>query len=569
MRARDIGRRNRLATAVVTIGGLVAVWIIGTMFGAASQRQPIVSSSTTLPTTTTLSATTTSDPMPTTRINGILPDATLYSLIADDVFEDVNVVGVSAAIVIDLPNGMSWPIGITTFDTRLFRFPTPYLEDGLLVVSAGDWFIRVDLYDHVLQELGSGGGQLVVSSISARSVSGLPVLDLNPPFRFASDDEVPLQMMVQYSDFVVMRGCDEDLDAICNTTRAIQVVPSSALFAPTEEVPLPEPLFIESSAPRPARDPNYLDQGPLEPRGGHSVFWTGEEMLIWGGSRGDERDFLVDGALYNPETSTWRQLPPAPLQPEPTVAVWTGEQLIVVGTSGTVAYSIEHGWENLTTSPDLQIDAGADAVWDGGRMLLWSGEQMAALDPVADTWRSLSAPSGSTLRGLHADDGVVIAVGFNPAGCFPLDAYVLVGSEWEKLPEVDVGTPSRHGCVIPSTTALIGGRLIVWDTAANETRTMAYDFETERWSEVGANPLDGSESFPTPLVTESFVLAFDHDSMAAMFDPNEDSWRRLSSPGIGGPYSIWTGQEVLTWGAPCCYFDTDAWRWPLSDEFLP
>lgn len=555
--------------ALVTIGGVTAVGTVLTIFGAMSQDLPIVSSSTTLEESTTLLATNTSDLTPTTRINGVLPDGTPYSLSADEVFDDVTVVGISAAVMVDLADETSPVIGVTTFHRGEFQFPTPYVEGGLLVLEAGDWFVRVDVYDHILRELGSDAEQILAASISARSASGLPTLDLEPPLRFARDDEVPLQMMVQYRDFVVMRGCDEGLGAICNTTRAIQVVPSSVLFAPTEEVPLPVPLFVESSAPRPASDPYYLDKGPLDARGGHSVFWTGEELLVWGGFTGDQSAFLVDGALFDPETSVWRMLPQAPLQPEPTVAVWTGEQLIVVGTTSTVIYSNESGWRNMTTPPDLQIDVRAVAVWDITRMLVWSGEQMAAFDPVADTWSSLPAPSGSTLRTLHADDGVVIAVGFIQAGCFPLDAYVLNGSEWENLPEVDVGTRSRPGCVIPTTTALIGGRLIVWDTAASETRTMAFDFATERWSEVGPIPLDGSESFPQPLTTDSYVLAFDNDLMAALFEPNKDSWRLVSPPGLGGSWTVWTGQEVLTWGAPCCRVGTDAWRWQLSDELMP
>jgi hypothetical protein len=539
------------------------------MLGAVNQRQPIVSSSTTLAESTTFVATTTTDPTATTRITGVLPDGTTYSLSTDDVFEDVSIDGISAAVVIDLMDGTSPVIGITTFRRGGSQSPTPYFEGGLLVLEAGEWFVRVDLYDHVLQELGPDVEQILVSSISGYSVSGLPVLDLNLPFRFARDDEVPLQMMVQYPDFVVMRGCDERLGAICNATRAVQVVPSSALFAPTEEVPLPEPLYLESSAPRPASDLYFMDKGPLDVRGSHSLFWTGQELLVWGGSKGDERDFLVDGALFNPVTSTWRMLPPSPMSPQPTVAAWTGSELIVVGTTNAAAWD-ESGWRGLTVPDDLPIGSrAAVSGWDGERMLIWSGDKMAAYDPVTNTWSSLPAPSGSTLRALHANDGLVVALGFNQAECFPLEGYVLSGSDWEALPEVDVGTPSRHGCVIPSTTALIGDRLIVWDTAANETRTMAFDFASERWSEVGPNPLDGSESFPQPLTTDSFVLAFDNDSNAALYEPNKDLWRLVRTPGLGGPWTAWTGQEVLTWGAPCCRAGTDAWRWQLSDELAP
>ncbi len=446
---------------------------------------------------------------------------------------------------------------------------------GRLLLTTGEWFVEIDIYDEIQRELGPDAKTILVSSIAARALNGLPVLDLEAPFRFASDDEIPLQMMVKYQNFVVMRGCNEQLEAICSTTRAVQVVPSSALFAPADDVPLPDPLWVESSAPRPSGDPYYLDPGPLTVRGGHSVWWTGKEMLVWGGSTGDNVGFLVDGALFDPDTSTWRMLPPAPLDPQKTVAVWTGEELIVVGSLQAAAYRQEDGWRHLAT-PNLSIELGAVAVWDEDQMLLWTGEEMAAYDPIIDTWRSLPAPPPvGNLRALHADRGIVVAVGFREANCFPLDAYRLVEDAWEKLPEVDLGTSTRHGCAIPSTTALIGGRLIAWDTAANETRSMAHDFATRTWSEVDVLPLHGCESFPQPLTTDSWVLVFDTcDHNAALFDPAADTWQLVRPPGSVGP-TIWTGQEVLMWGAVCCYASgsplgrVDTWRWPLSQQVEP
>lgn len=224
-------------------------------------------------------------------------------------------------------------------------------------------------------------------------------------------------------------------------------------------------------------------------RGGHSLMWTGKEMLVWGGSTGDDVGFLVDGALFDPDTSTWRMLPPAPLDPQNTVAVWTGEELIVVGSRQAAAYREEDGWRELAL-PDFSIgpgpasvfsiELGAASVWDGDQLLIWSGEGMAAYDPITEVWQSLPAPPRpGNRRTLHADRGIVVAVGFREATCYPLDAYALAGTTWEKLPEVDLGTAAGHGCATPQTTALIGGRLIAWDTAANNTRTMAFDFATE------------------------------------------------------------------------------------------
>lgn len=572
-----------MLTVVVLFGACSST---GDNSPATVTRVGPITSTLTLPSVDSVSSTTaTSTTTQTGPIDGVLPDGTSYTLAAD-AFDDVSVVGISAAVVVDLADGRSPVIGVTTFRRGVEQFPT-VLEEGRLVLTTGGWVVEIDIYDEVQQDLGPDAETILVSSITARTVHGLPVLNLELPFRFASDYEIPLQMMVQYENFVVMRGCDEELGGICNATRSIQVVPSSALFAPVDDVPLPDPLWVESPAPRPAADPYFLDKGPLSVRGGHSVLWTGEEMLVWGGSTGDDVGFLVDGALFDPDTSTWRLLPPAPLDPQQTVAVWTGQELIVVGSREAATYRTEDGWRELAV-PDysivpgaasgFSIELGAASVWDGDQMLIWSGDDMAGYDPITEVWQSLPAPPRSgNGRTLHADEGIVVAVGFIEATCYPLDAYALGGTTWDKLPDVDLGTAAGHGCATPRTTALIGGRLIAWDTAATNTRAMAFDFATGQWSEIDPLPLHSCESFPEPLTTDSWVLVFDYcDQNAALFEPASSSWRLVHPPGGFGPGdTIWTGQEVLMWGAACCYGTgspigrIDAWRWPLMEQVEP
>ena len=149
----------------------------------------------------------------------------------------------------------------------------------------------------------------------------------------------------------------------------------------------------------------------------------------------------------------------------------------------------------------------------------------------------------------------------------------MMGDAWEPLPEVEVGSSTRHGCVIPETIALLDDRLFVWDTAAEETSTMAFDFATGSWTLIETLPLHGCESFPTPLTTESRLLVFDYcDSNAAVLDPATDRWTLVQPPGrVGNGDTVWTGTEVLMWGDSCCYGTNsplsrvDAWRWRPED----
>src|SRR5205814_1971812 len=60
-------------------------------------------------------------------------------------------------------------------------------------------------------------------------------------------------------------------------------------------------------------------------RDGHRAFWTGSEMIIWGGSDGTNP--LHTGARYNPNTDSWTPtgLTNVPLGRSDHAAVWTGD----------------------------------------------------------------------------------------------------------------------------------------------------------------------------------------------------------------------------------------------------
>lgn len=77
-----------------------------------------------------------------------------------------------------------------------------------------------------------------------------------------------------------------------------------------------------------------LPAGP-GPRTKHSAIWTGKEMMIWGGSRSAEDEFIADGGLYNPLTQTWRLLPAASGVPRGIdfpLLLWMGDRAIVGGS---------------------------------------------------------------------------------------------------------------------------------------------------------------------------------------------------------------------------------------------
>ncbi len=176
----------------------------------------------------------------------------------------------------------------------------------------------------------------------------------------------------------------------------------------------------EGAAYDPATDRlRPVPDAPVPLRWWHSAVWTGEEMIVWGGSddyeaegtRGCPSSFVDAGAAYDPESNRWRLLPPAPIEGRMLhEEVWTGEEMIVWGGSNGdcaanspiagAAYDPERDkWRTIRDAP-MSGRGYFDAVWTGTEMILWGGsiagrgvplDDGAAYDPRANAWRTLPA----------------------------------------------------------------------------------------------------------------------------------------------------------------------------------
>ena len=72
-------------------------------------------------------------------------------------------------------------------------------------------------------------------------------------------------------------------------------------------------------------------------RVGHSAIWTGTEMWIWGGTDGVVGD-TPTGGRYSPAADSWETTAtnyPVPAARHDHTAVWTGESMLVFGGSNT------------------------------------------------------------------------------------------------------------------------------------------------------------------------------------------------------------------------------------------
>lgn len=151
--------------------------------------------------------------------------------------------------------------------------------------------------------------------------------------------------------------------------------------------------------------------GAPSPRARHSAVWTGTQMIIWGGSSGND---VADGAAYEPTSDAWRPITSvgAPARRDQHSAVWTGTEMIIwggdeedlpvqAGTGGRYNPATDSWLPVSTAGAPSPRWGGQGAVWTGTCMLVWGGEfdissNVSALgdggryDPATDTWSPIA-----------------------------------------------------------------------------------------------------------------------------------------------------------------------------------
>ena len=273
-----------------------------------------------------------------------------------------------------------------------------------------------------------------------------------------------------------------------------------------------------------------LPAAPIAGRWGHVAVWTGQEMLVWGGSGGSPaipgatRE-LSDGAIYSPASDRWRPMPafPLPARAEPAV-VGGGDHLVVWGgdnrpqennRSDGAVYSASRGTWTVMRAGPLPGRSHPNVAAMGDRLLIVGGSRFgetgsrldgAIYDPTTDTWTSM-----------------------RPA-------------------------PAAIECILSCDPAIWTGREAVF-TAAN----LAYDPSTDQWRalpECGA--AGGGVAGQAGVWTGDRILTWGgadyhgESAPAAAYVPAADRWAALEDP----PFplarlhstAVWSGTEMVVWG---------------------
>lgn len=198
---------------------------------------------------------------------------------------------------------------------------------------------------------------------------------------------------------------------------------------------------------------------PLSPRSGSFTTWTGTAALVIGGSSqtvvgGPFRPAdLKDGAAFDPATSTWREIAPAPValgSNDPSTL--TGDTLVIADYRGWLAYDIgDDTWRRLTDPP---TDIPQPTVAAVGHLLYAvdvyvdeSDAPVQVLDLDTNTWSELPLsphePQLDQRTLVGTPEGLVVMgddLSPRSAGNNAEDAHAELwdGTTWQRYPDSDL-----------------------------------------------------------------------------------------------------------------------------------
>ncbi|MEQ2009923.1 MAG: hypothetical protein ABMA26_24315 [Limisphaerales bacterium] len=296
-----------------------------------------------------------------------------------------------------------------------------------------------------------------------------------------------------------------------------------------------------------------LPAAPIAGRRDYNAFWTGTEVLVWGGVAAGV--YQRDGALYNPVSNTWRSMSSfsAPSAREGAAAVWTGTELIVWGGFGG-GWNTDGGrydvasdtWIPFNTS---QVNFGVEGA------AFWSGSKAYFLQ-------------GRNSGGYWNESGGTSGLSFDPAN-----------NKWDYLPVAPIAQTW-----MPFTWT--GTELLTFATFrdGNDRTVLSFKPESETWFYAKTTPpsdnwtiraTKDTPNAPLPLVYDysgtphrslwtgskwliwggiaaPYISPFIALNTGAAFDPANNSWQPMAITNAPTPRTqfsaVWAGDQAIYWG---------------------
>ena len=287
-------------------------------------------------------------------------------------------------------------------------------------------------------------------------------------------------------------------------------------------------LEVEWQRPEPGTW-RTLPPAPIGSRTGHVVADLGGRVIVWGGSQ--HRRALRNGALLDPRTGRWTQIPDSPAVQRRHVPVVAGRTLLLLDDERPQAFSLDDSrWTELPAPPQPAASRLTTvSAWTGRAAVVatalddGTAGPLLAWDTERSSWATLAAPPGRVddTMAMVWNGGELLLFGDGGAGFahklrLTDRARPAPHARWEPLPPPDLRAEVLQTASVRalSTGALRGDDVYLWvvprEGADRTPRLLAYNGRVrEGPSAEPPTPWSLVPEPPLPLVDPELVLLGD------------------------------------------------------------
>jgi len=322
-------------------------------------------------------------------------------------------------------------------------------------------------------------------------------------------------------------------------------------------------------------------------RWAHDAVWTGDEMLVWGGTSGGAT-FLNTGGRYDPASDSWSGVTTtgAPAGRHSMKLHWTGDLLLIWGgigpdnsaRSGARYNPASNSWTPISASDPNSFRYFHTAIWTGTEMLAWGGEGDGTAstglntgrryDPALDSWGMMTTTGAPTPRDSHSAiwTGVEMIIWggdvFSSSSPGSGGRYNPASDSWTAtaLSGAPVGR-ANHTAVWTGTEMIVWGGSI-WDTPW-DNHGGRYSPASNSWSPVSTTGAPSGRYLHSGVWTGSEMLIWGGAGSTgplgngARYNPGSNSWSPISNTNAPEQRTVhatvWTGTEMIVWGGASDY----------------
>ena len=333
---------------------------------------------------------------------------------------------------------------------------------------------------------------------------------------------------------------------------------------------------------------------PNEPeaRARHVAYWTGTEMLIWGGDT-NYSNFFNTGGKYNPTTDSWETTSTlsAPERRTSQIIDWTGTEMIVWGgyssidgnityyNSGSKYNPFTNTWTEMSTINAATGRRRASSIWTGDNIIIWGGQNGNSsnivdlntgfkYNPISDSWTEINTINAPTARNSHTSlwtgSEMIIWKG-KASGADWLDTGGIYNPEtntWRSMAIFGIDHWRNYGYSVTWT----GTEMVIWGGSIFQTSFNSggrYNPETNTWLQTTMIDSPGHTTGHKAIWTGKEMILWGGGSYGLedflsssntgyIYSPTTDSWQQISN--VNRPFArsfhsaIWTGTEMIIWG---------------------